>query len=291
MDFLDIINNFVSKLTGKKPTDPRLRDAKPNIIGDPSQIKVIDKGNTLTSKTSMEQDKPFLDKGLEKTGPNSWRVPTQAGDMPVPSQRPLQAPVEYAPEQPMPDLAQHPSGDFQFNFNGVPRDPYYANNKVSYVTGKDKNGKDIISSNRPGFNPNQPPTNIGEIIRKHFPNEATTAGIVAATENGQYDPRRPDNINPSDGSADRGIFQINSNTFNGLTQRRKDELKKIGVNSFEDMYDPDKNAAVARMIKDEGGWGRWFGWQSTGYKLNPDNLYSQPVRQLYELEQLKKRKK
>jgi hypothetical protein len=113
MDFLDIINNFVGKLTGKKPTDPRLRDAKPNIIGDPSQIKVIDKGDTLTSKTSMDQDKPFLDKGLEKTGPNSWRVPTPQGEMPVPTQRPLQAPVEYAPEpQPVPNtpLTQHPQG-------------------------------------------------------------------------------------------------------------------------------------------------------------------------------------
>ena len=183
--------------------------------------------------------------------------PTIPTNKPIPSSQPQQT-------------TEVPS--FYFDYGGLRRDQQYAD-----------------TGSRPNFNPSQPPTNIATPIRRHFPNEATAAALVAGTENAAYDPRRADNINPV-GGIDRGIFQINSNTFNGLMQRQGELLKSYGINSFEDMYDPDKNAFVAKLIHQNSqqanpqtaGWGPWYGWQSTGYDINK-GYYSHPERIKYEL--------
>lgn len=205
----------------------------------------------------MSQGIGGVDSGsMVRGADNSWYIPSWPGSARAsePSNTPTPTPSPSA--QP-----QQASSNFRFAFETLPRDQYYAQNGP-----------------RPGFQPQQPPANIGDIIRRIFPNEATSAAAVAATENGQYDPRRADNVNPSDGSIDRGIFQINSNTFNGLMQRQGDRLKKLGIRSFEDMYDPEKNAIVAQIIKEgaqqfrpetnPNGWSGWYGWQDTGYDLN-----------------------
>lgn len=127
--------------------------------------------------------------------------------------------------------------------------------------------------NTTGFKPQQPPKPIADIIRKHFPNEATTAALLASTENALYNPKA-DGIN-TDQSIDRGIFQINSNTFNGLRARRTREMDAIGANSYDQMYDPELNTQVARMVYDEGGLGRWFAWQDKGYDLM-DGYFTHP---------------
>ena len=178
---------------------------------------------------------------------------------------------------PTPNTVQTLNNGFVFDYSTIKRDPWYSTNL--YTTTVD--GKE--TKNRPNFQPSQPPAHIAEIIRQNFPKEATTAALVAGTENATYDPRRPDNINIA-GGIDRGIFQINSDTFNGLMKRKAPELQARGIFSFDDMYDPSKNAQVARMIFDEGGWGRWFGWQSTGYDIN-QSYYSQPNRVAYEVAQ------
>lgn len=169
-----------------------------------------------------------------------------------------------------------PSSDpnYTFAFNNIPRDVNY-------------------KSNRSNFQPQQPPKPIGDLIRKYFPNEATTAATVAATENGTYDPKRPDNVNPQ-GGIDRGIFQINSNTFNGLIQRQPHLLRSMGITSFNDMYDPEKNIATAKIIREgsrqanpqTAGWGPWYGWQNTGYNIN-NGYFSHPHRISYELSKTK----
>lgn len=130
----------------------------------------------------------------------------------------------------------------------------------------------LITNNYPktswyhGFQPKTPPPAIASAIKSAFGKDAPLATFIAATENANYDPRVPDNIN-KDGSKDRGVFQINEPTFNGLMQRRGGEMQKLGINSFDDMYDPVKNAQVAKMVFDEGGPGRWYGWQHKGYDL------------------------
>lgn len=73
----------------------------------------------------------------------------------------------------------------------------------------------------------------------------------------------------SDGSIDRGLMRINSNTFNGLLTRHPDWMEQIGVNNFEQMNDPALNAKVAKLvlldsnydngqIRKNPSWGRWF---------------------------------
>lgn len=165
-----------------------------------------------------------------------------------------------------------PDPNFKFDYGALPRD---------------KDWSQSVGP-RPRFNPQQPPTNIANIIRKYFPTEATPAAAIAVSEDGGFNPRGQ-GWN-SDGSTDRGIFAINSNTFNGLMQRQGDVLKKAGINSYEDMYDPDKNAFVAKLLKEgsqqfnpkTNGWGGWFGWQDTGFDLN-NGYFSKNDRVKYEL--------
>lgn len=73
----------------------------------------------------------------------------------------------------------------------------------------------------------------------------------------------------SDGSIDRGLMRINSNTFNGLMQRHPEWMAKAGITSWEQMNDPELNARVARLIlldsnykdgqvRSNPSWRRWF---------------------------------
>ena len=67
-----------------------------------------------------------------------------------------------------------------------------------------------------------------------------------------------DNQN-SDGSIDRGLFQINSNTFADFLRRKGDVMTSLGITSFEDMKDPQKNIQMAKLILEEQGYGAWYG--------------------------------
>lgn len=62
-----------------------------------------------------------------------------------------------------------------------------------------------------------------------------------------------------DGSVDRGLFQINSNTFSDLMKRKPERLAAYGIKSYDDMLDPIKNMAVAKIIYEEQGTGAWYG--------------------------------
>ena len=154
---------------------------------------------------------------------------------------------------------------------------------------------DQKSATRPNFTPPQPPQDIADIIKKHFGEDYATAVLVAVTENARYlSTKEADNIWNKDGSIDRGIFAINSNSFKGLMERQGNKLKAYDINSFEDMLDPDKNAYVAKLMRTESkqanpqtnGWGRWFGWQDTGYNIN-NGWYSKAERIEYEVNKKK----
>jgi len=92
---------------------------------------------------------------------------------------------------------------------------------------------------------------------KYDPGTGQKYGKDYGGENQSYNPKS-ENTN-KDGSTDRGLFQINSNTFKDLMSRNKAELKTLGISSYDDMFDPAKNAAVAKIIYDEGGFSRWYG--------------------------------
>lgn len=82
-------------------------------------------------------------------------------------------------------------------------------------------------------------------------------GVNYGGENFDFNPLA-ENKN-SDGSIDRGLFQINSNTFSDFMRRKGDVLRSLGITSYEDMYDPTLNATMAKLIFDEQGWGAWYG--------------------------------
>lgn len=107
--------------------------------------------------------------------------------------------------------------------------------------------------------PHRVPDHIAQLLRQNFEpvNEATNSARVLFGENGGYKSNAVNNNR--DGSVDTGLFQINSNTFNDFMKRKGNLLRKNGINTYQDMYDLNKNAAMARIIFDEQGWNAWYG--------------------------------
>lgn len=58
-----------------------------------------------------------------------------------------------------------------------------------------------------------------------------------------------DNLNKN-GSTDRGLFQVNSNTFNGMSQdpNWRSAMDAAGIGGYGDMNNLDKNVAMAKLI-------------------------------------------
>lgn len=65
-------------------------------------------------------------------------------------------------------------------------------------------------------------------------------------------------IGNNDGSIDRGLFRINSNTFADFMRRKGKLLAQYGIKTWDDMLNPQKNAFMAKIIKDEQGWKAWY---------------------------------
>lgn len=108
-------------------------------------------------------------------------------------------------------------------------------------------------------------TPFNQTIQEVFGDEWVNATRVLKRKVGELTKGENTQLNPNadytntNGSIDRGLFQINSDTFKDLQRRKGSQLKKTGANTFEDLYDPIINIKVAKIIYDEGGWDRWFG--------------------------------
>lgn len=117
----------------------------------------------------------------------------------------------------------------------------------------------------------RPPRNIENAIFDVFgpTNQATEAasvllhplsmGLLRPTrgENqGFITDQRADKPN-QDGSIDRGLFRINSNTFADFMRRKPEVLMANGIYSYDDMLDPLLNTRMAKIIQEEQGWGAW----------------------------------
>ena len=94
-------------------------------------------------------------------------------------------------------------------------------------------------------------------IKRYFGKQAANAVRVLGGENARRDPNA-ENHN-SDGSIDRGLFQINSNTFADFMKRKGALLRENGIRSYDDMFDPTKNTIMASIIYKEQGWNAWYG--------------------------------
>lgn len=108
---------------------------------------------------------------------------------------------------------------------------------------------------------------VGGLIKKYFPeSEWQRVPVVLDGENGS----RKFNLDipNKDGSVDRGLMQINSKTFEDYWNRQgnkagtyplRDIMIRNGIRNFEDMKDPEKNMAMARIIWNIQGWSAWAG--------------------------------
>jgi len=105
-----------------------------------------------------------------------------------------------------------------------------------------------------------------DLIKNAFENNANDAmRVISRTvgrknkvgENVPIDPLAESRN--SDGTIDRGLFQINSKTFEDLMKRQGGLLRELGITSFDDMFDPENNILVARILFDQRGWDPWYG--------------------------------
>lgn len=153
-----------------------------------------------------------------------------------------------------------------------------ANNVGNFVSGAVNRVKDIFGQQKQqpqtqnlvqralaGFgNLLVPRVEASEGTAGKYDKEISQAGIdlgeaarVLMGENQGRNPRA-ENRN-SDGSIDRGLFQINSNTFADFQRRKGNLMAAAGIRSYDDMFNPTLNAKMAKIIHDEQGWDAWYG--------------------------------
>lgn len=105
------------------------------------------------------------------------------------------------------------------------------------------------------------------VIKKHFGDDWTDATRVLryTDENGDvkgentgFQTGREVDISNKDGSIDRGLYRINSNTFKDFMKRKPELLHKNDIYSYDDLLDVDKNVKMAKIIFDEQGWDAWY---------------------------------
>lgn len=119
----------------------------------------------------------------------------------------------------------------------------------------------------------RPPRNIEQIIMDVFgpTNRATEAasvlnhplsmggaGKMTRGENQGFKTGREVDIGNRDGSIDRGLYRINSNTFADFQRRMPEVLEANGISSWDDMLDPLLNTKMAKIIQEQQGWGAWY---------------------------------
>lgn len=115
------------------------------------------------------------------------------------------------------------------------------------------------------FTPPPMPDYLAKLVWDMFPNEATKAALTLGTENLGYNPNAY-NYN-SDGTGDYGMAQINSGTLADFLKRKPNTMRRIGVSSVEDLRDIVKNLQMAKLIREEQGWGAWYGPKNRGFDI------------------------
>lgn len=140
-----------------------------------------------------------------------------------------------------------------------------AKNIFSGLKSSAQQSKNLVQKTLAGFgNLLVPRVEASEGVGGKYDKEIQSAGIdlgeatrVLQGENQGRNPRAENRNN--DGSIDRGLFQINSGTFADFQRRKGNLMAQAGIKSYEDMFDPAKNAKMAKIIHDEQGWNAWYG--------------------------------
>lgn len=66
--------------------------------------------------------------------------------------------------------------------------------------------------------------------------------------------------NNENGTQDRGLFQINENTFADFQRRLGAKMAAQGIYTFDQMFDPEKNIDMAYLVWLEQGEQAWVGY-------------------------------
>ena len=143
-------------------------------------------------------------------------------------------------------------GDFLAEANPFNPPGAYASQVPQEVLDRVEKDKKIVAS--------APPTVKGNILMGFGGNEQLANALrVLKRENPTFDSTREYKDN-SDGSVDRGLFQINSKHFTPVEMKRREKaLKSAGISNFDDMFDPELNARMAYLLWKERGWDAWYG--------------------------------
>lgn len=121
------------------------------------------------------------------------------------------------------------------------------------------------------YQPPQPPPDVARSVFAKFEptKEATKAALTMATENGRFDPHAYNFNSGATGmfanSGDYGPFQINNVTMRDFQRRMPNTMKRIGVNTVEDLKDLKKAMDFAEIIKNAQGWDAWYGPGNRGF--------------------------
>lgn len=117
----------------------------------------------------------------------------------------------------------------------------------------------------------QPTAQVHELASKYFKGDDVEKAIIASLFESNYDPNRT-NRNPETGEVpsggeDRGLMQINENSFRDYMRRMPKVLAQYGITSYDDMWDAEKNMAMASIIHKYQGFGAWYGPAANGYNI------------------------
>jgi hypothetical protein len=157
------------------------------------------------------------------------------------------------------------------------------------------------SNNQPGFHlsvpgengtvnlPQQISQQIGNVFEPY--NEATSAarvlthplqmtnipgeqsrGINTAPNRGENPNLTTQNIDikNNDGSIDRGLFRINSNTFNEMSQNPfwRQAMQNKGITSWDNLNDMNKNTEMALLVL------KYMNWNNQANTMNENPNYA-----------------
>ncbi len=118
---------------------------------------------------------------------------------------------------------------------------------------------------------------FNRIMRWGDPTQGAVYGVNYGGECFDYNPRSLNINRDADGnylSEDRGLMAINSKTFatlqNSLAYGKL--MRELGINSFDDMYDPVKNMQVGFMVFNELGFGAWYARDKTLDEITPEEI-------------------
>lgn len=192
--------------------------------------------------------------------------PTLPTPTPKPTSTPSPTKVQYSPVR-----AQYNSG-LTVAPKNYPAIPYQTDTgRTEYIP--QRLAQDMMEV----FDPIKQATPSASVLyhpreRTMLPSEEQTYNkgrpYISGGENRGFATGTEVDIPNKDGSIDRGLFRINSNTFQGWLNnpRSRKRLEENGITSYDDMLDPRKNMIFARMLMEstptanEGdySWRKWW---------------------------------